>query len=245
MDLNKVAMVTGSAVRLGRDIALRLADLGYDIVLNFYSAGDEEVKAAVDELKSKGSDVLAVQADLRKVDNIQAAFSEVRKKFGSLDLLVNNSSIFRDVDFFDITEEIFYDFIDSNLKSVLFCSIEAAKLMKNNPEKPCSIINISSLGGIQNWTGFIPYSLAKTGVIKLTKLMAKRLAPGILVNSIAPGTIWIDDDENRTARKDDEKLYPMKRFGKSGDINGLIEYLAIHNKYITGNIFIVDGGRSL
>lgn len=238
-------MVTGSAVRLGRDIALRLADLGFDIVLNYYGAGEKEVKDAAEEMKSKGSEVLAVRADLRKVEEIQNAFSEIKSKFGTLDLLVNNSAIFRNVDFFDITEDVFDDFINTNLKSALFCSIEAAKLMKNNPEKPCSIINISSLGGIENWKGFIPYSLAKNGVIKLTKLTAKRLAPDIIVNSIAPGTILIDDDENLNAKKDDEKFYPMKRFGSSGDINSLIEYLAVHNKYITGNVFIVDGGRSL
>ncbi|MDD5363299.1 MAG: SDR family oxidoreductase [Ignavibacteria bacterium] len=245
MNLNKVAMVTGSARRLGRDIALRLADLGFDMVVNYHSSDENAVKNIVDEITSKGVKALAVKADLRKIDSIKDTFAEIKKTYGCLDVLVNNSAIFGHVDFFDITEDIFYDFIDSNLKSTLFCSIEAAKLMKDNPEKPCSIINISSLGGIQNWQGFIPYSLAKTGVIKLTKLMAKRLAPDILVNSIAPGTIWIDDDENKTANRDEEKLYPMKRFGKSEDINGLIEFLSINNKYITGNIFIVDGGRSL
>jgi 3-oxoacyl-[acyl-carrier protein] reductase len=245
MKLNKVAMVTGSARRLGRDIALRLADLGFDMVVNYHSSDEKAVNSIVDEIKSKGVDVLAIKADLRKVDAIKDAFAQIKKTYGCLDVLVNNSAIFGHVDFLDITEEIFYDFIDSNLKSTLFCSIEAAKLMKDNPDKPNSIINISSLGGIENWQGFIPYSLAKTGVIKLTKLMAKRLAPGILVNSIAPGTIWIDDDENKTADRNEEKLYPMKRFGKSEDINGLIEFLSINNKYITGNIFIVDGGRSL
>jgi 3-oxoacyl-[acyl-carrier protein] reductase len=245
MNLNKVAMVTGSARRLGRDIALRLADLGFDMVVNYHSSDENAVKNIVDEITSKGVKALAVKADLRKIDSIKDTFAEIKKTYGCLDVLVNNSAIFGHVDFFDITEDIFYDFIDTNLKSTLFCSIEAAKLMKDNPEKPCSIINISSLGGIQNWQGFIPYSLAKTGVIKLTKLMAKRLAPDILVNSIAPGTIWIDDDENKTANRDEEKLYPMKRFGKSEDINGLIEFLSINNKYITGNIFIVDGGRSL
>jgi NAD(P)-dependent dehydrogenase (short-subunit alcohol dehydrogenase family) len=118
-------------------------------------------------------------------------------------------------------------------------------MMKSDGENPKSIINIASLGAIENWQMVMPYSLAKTGVVKLTKLLAKRLAPDILVNAIAPGTIWIEGDENKTAKGEEEKKYPMKRFGKSEDINSMIEYLTIKNKWTTGNVFVVDGGISL
>jgi NAD(P)-dependent dehydrogenase (short-subunit alcohol dehydrogenase family) len=117
--------------------------------------------------------------------------------------------------------------------------------MKYSGDKPCSIINISSLGGIQNWTGFVPYSVSKAGVIKLTKLLAKRLAPDVLVNSVAPGTVWIEGDENINVDKEEEKNYPMKRFGNENDINGIIEYLVLKNKWMTGQVLAVDGGKSL
>lgn len=244
-NLNRVALVTGSVKRLGRDIAIKLAELKFDIVLNYFNSTEEDAKRATDEVRAKGVDVLCVKADLRDVKDIKNMFAEVDKKYGRLDVLVNNSAIFGRVDFFDVTEEMFDEFISMNLKNAFFCSQEAAKLMMMNDNKPCSIINISSLGGIQNWQTVMPYSLAKVGVIKLTKLLAKRLAPDILVNSIAPGTIWIDGDENKTAKGEKEEKYPMKRFGKSDDINSIIEYLTIKNKWTTGNVFVVDGGISL
>ena len=238
-------MVTGSVKRLGRDIALRLAELKFDVVLNYFNSSDEDAKRTSDEVLAKGVDVLCVKADLRNVSDIKRMFVEVEKRFGRLDVLINNSAIFDRVDFFDVTEEIFDEFISMNLKNAFFCSQEAAKLMIKNDDKPCSIINIASLGAIENWQNVMPYSLAKTGVVKLTKLLAKRLAPDILVNSIAPGTVWIDGDENRTAKNEEEEKYPMKRFGKSDDINSMIEYLTIKNKWTTGNVFVVDGGISL
>ena len=189
--------------------------------------------------------MLAVKTDLSRTAEINLLFDSVRKKYGRLDVLVNNAAIFRKVDLFDITEDIFDEFININLKNVLFCSIEGAKLMKTNPDKPCSIINISSLGAFENWTGFIPYSVSKAGVIKLTKLLAKRLAPDILVNSVAPGTVWIEGDENPNVDRGEEKNYPMERFGKEKDINTLIEYLALKNNWMTGQVITVDGGKIL
>ncbi len=238
-------MVTGSVKRLGRDIALRLAELKFDVVLNYFNSSDDEVKRTKDEVTAKGGNVICVKADLRNVSEIKRMFSEVEKKFGRIDVLVNNAATFERMDFFEVTEEIFDDFISMNLKNAFFCSQEAAKLMMKSDNKPCSIINISSLGGIENWVSVMPYSLAKAGVIKLTKLLAKRLAPDILVNSIAPGTIWIEGDENKSAKGESEEKYPMKRFGKSEDINSMIEYLTIKNKWTTGNVFVVDGGISL
>lgn len=117
--------------------------------------------------------------------------------------------------------------------------------MLKSSENQCSIINIASLGAIENWTGFIPYSISKAAVIKLTQQTAKRLAPKVLVNAIAPGTIMIDDDDNANVNFEEVKKYPMKRFAKSGDLISIIKYLANENKYITGQTFVVDGGRSL
>jgi NAD(P)-dependent dehydrogenase (short-subunit alcohol dehydrogenase family) len=243
--MNRVAIVTGSVRRLGRDIALRLAELNFDVVLNYFNSGDEDAKMTAEEIRAKGVDVLCIKADLQKVSEIRRMFAETEKKFGRLDVLVNNAAIFERMDFFDVTEEKFDEFISMNLKNAFFCSQEAAKIMLKNGEKPCSIINIASLGAIENWQTVMPYSLAKAGIVKLTKLLAKRLAPDILVNAVAPGTVWIEGDENRTAANEDAEKYPMKRFGKSDDINSMIEYLTNKNKWTTGNVFVVDGGISL
>ncbi len=241
----KVAIVTGSVRRLGREIALGLAELDFNLVLSYFNSRDEEAEKTLNDVKEKGSEVICVKADLRKVEDIKGLFAETEEKYGRLDVLVNNAAIFERKDFMEITEEDFDSFISMNLKNAFFCTQEAAKMMMKNEDNPCSIINISSLGGIENWKTVIPYSVAKAGLIKLTKLMAKRLAPQILVNSIAPGTIWIEGDENTTVIKSEEAMYPMKRFGKAEDINSMIEYLVVKNKWTTGNIFVVDGGKSL
>ncbi len=245
MQMKRAALVTGSVKRLGKDIALRLAELNFNVILNYFNSSDEDALKTSEEVKAKGADVLCVKADLRKVSEIKKMFAETEKKFGRLDVLVNNAAIFERVDFFDVTENMFDEFITMNLKNAFFCSQEAARLMLKNTEKPCSIINIASLGAVENWQTVMPYSLAKAGIVKLTKLLAKRLAPDILVNAIAPGTIWIEGDENKTAANEDSEKYPMKRFGKSEDINSMIEYLTIKNKWTTGNMFVVDGGISL
>jgi NAD(P)-dependent dehydrogenase (short-subunit alcohol dehydrogenase family) len=242
---NKVALITGAGKRLGRAVAEIVAECGYDIVLHYHISSISEVTMIKKEFERYGVEVYPVKANLSDVKEIKKLFKIINEKFGRLDLLINNAAIFRKIDFFDIDEKIFDEFIDTNLKSVLFCSIEAAKLMNKSKEKNLQIINIASLGGILNWVDHIPYSVAKAGVIKLSQLMAKRLAPKILVNAIAPGTIWIENDANVNVIKKEKEKYPLKKFGKNEDITSLIKFLINENKYITGHTFIVDGGRSL
>jgi NAD(P)-dependent dehydrogenase (short-subunit alcohol dehydrogenase family) len=241
---NKVALVTGSARRLGKSIAISLANLGFDIALNYNSTSSSALEDTLKSIRKMGIKVVPFKADLRNVESIKLMFKDIKKEFGTLDVLVNNAAIFKHVDFLKINEKTFDEFIDTNLKSVLFCSIEASKIMLES-KKTGRIINIASLGAIQNWQGYIPYSLSKTGVLKLTQLMAKRLAPKILVNAIAPGSVLIENDKNETLDFREEKIYPMKRFAKSNDITSLIEYLVNRNEYITGQTFVVDGGRSI
>jgi pteridine reductase len=242
---NRVALITGSAKRLGKEIAKAVAGNGYNIVLHYNSSPRTSVDKLVNEFKRQGIVVYPVRADLSKVSEIKKLFAKIRSKFGRLDLLINNSAIFRKVDFFEIDEKMFDEFINTNLKNALFCSIEAAKMMNKSKEKNLQIINIASLGGILNWVDYMPYSIAKAGVIKLTRLSAKRLAPKILVNAIAPGTIIIENDANKNVIQKEKDKYPVKRFGISSDITSVINFLIKENKFITGHTFIVDGGRSL
>jgi len=242
---NKVALVTGGARRLGRDISISLSDLGYDIVLNYNETGKNELEETLAEISKRGVSVNAVKCDVSNVVQVKKMFHSVYAKNKRLDVLINNAAIFRHIDFLETTEKIFDKFIATNLKSTFFCSQEAAKIMLKGLEGTGRIINIASLGALENWTGFIPYSLSKVGVVKLTQQLAKRLAPKILVNAISPGTILIEKDENVTVNFEEEKKYPMKRFARSEDITSLISFLVQSNNYITGQNFTVDGGRSL
>jgi NAD(P)-dependent dehydrogenase (short-subunit alcohol dehydrogenase family) len=243
--VNRVALITGAGKRLGKEIAKSVAESGYNIILHYNSSSKSDITKTKTEIEKNGVTVFPVKANLSNVNEIKKLFELVKGKFGRLDILINNAAIFRKVDFFDIDEKVFDEFINTNLKSVLFCSLEAAKIMNKSKEKELQIINIASLGGILNWVDYIPYSLAKAGVIKLTQLTAKRLAPKILVNSISPGTIWIENDKNKNVIVKEKEKYPLKKFGSANDITSLIKFLIKENKFITGHNFIVDGGRSI
>lgn len=243
---NKVALITGSGKRMGRDIAIECAKCGYDIVVHYNSSSKEDLRKTLDAISNIGREAIPYRADVSKPTEIYRLFHYIKNRFNRLDLLINNVGIFQHIDFFDITEEIIDKFLNTNLKSTMICSIEAAKIMKQmKSEEPLNIINISSLGAIENWTGYIPYSVSKSGIIKFTNLAAKRLAPMILVNNIAPGTILIDEDKNENVDNLLESKYPMKRFGRSSDITSLIRFLIKDNRYITGHTFVVDGGKTL
>lgn len=242
---NKVTLVTGGARRLGKDIALALAKKGFDIFISYNESSKSLLEETLSALKETGVNVNAVKCDLTKVQEIQKLFRAVKVKYNKLDLLVNNAAIFSRTEFSETSERIFDKFIDTNLKSVFFCCQEASNIMMKSDITHSHIINISSLGGFENWTGYIPYSVSKAGVIKLTKQLGKKLAPKVLVNSIAPGTIIIDNDENENVNHEEVMKYPMKRFAKSDDIISLILYLALENSYITGQTIVVDGGRNL
>lgn len=236
---SKVALVTGGVRRLGREIAIELDNLGYDVIVTYNHSKTSDVL--------KVNYAVALKTDVTKIEEIKKLFSFINKRYKRLDVVVNNAGIFRNKDFFKITEKDFDDFINTNLKSQFFISQFAAKLIrktKNNKSTP-QIINIASLGALQNWTGYIPYSISKVGVIKMTQQLAKKLAPDILVNSISPGTIIIDNDKNETVNFNEMKKYPLKKFGKSEDITSLIKYLVTENKFITGHNFIIDGGKLL
>ena len=243
---NKVALITGAGRRMGRYIALECADNGFDIIVHYNSASKDDMIKTVSAINDKGREAIPFKADLSKPEEIYRLFRYINIRFKRLDILINSAGIFERIDFFDINSDNIDRFLNTNLKSTMICSVEAAKIMKDmNSREPLSIINIASLGAIENWTGYIPYGVSKAGIIKFTKLAAKKLAPEILVNAIAPGTILIDEDENSSVDFKTEKKYPMKRFGEIKDITTLIGFLITKNKYITGHTFIVDGGKTL
>lgn len=241
----KTALITGGARRLGKYISIGLARQGFDIAFTFNSTPKTVLKKTLDEFKHIDVTVKAIKCDVTSLSQIRKTIDLVERNFGGLDVLVNNAAIFEKIDFFEITESDFEKFINTNLKNVLFFSKYAAELMLKKNCNPGRIINISSMGAFENWTGFIPYSVSKAGVVKLTELMAKKLAPSIIVNSIAPGTIVIEDDNNENVNMADVKKYPMKRFGNTKDIVSLVKYLSTNNEFITGQTFKVDGGKSL
>jgi NAD(P)-dependent dehydrogenase (short-subunit alcohol dehydrogenase family) len=141
------------------------------------------------------------------------------------------------------TERLWDEALDTNLKGMFFCSQAAAKAMLKQG-RGGSIVNIASVGGLQAWSGYLPYSVSKAGVIMLTRLLARGLAPSIRVNAIAPGTILLEHEPRGVSRIPMRRI-PLRRYGKAGDITELVVFLATRAGYVTGQVFAADGGRSI
>ncbi|HEY2822632.1 MAG TPA: SDR family oxidoreductase [Candidatus Acidoferrum sp.] len=237
--LNQVALVTGSSKRLGREVALGLAKHGADIVIHYRSSEDDARKAAA-EVEKLGRRAITLKADLEDISQIRALFEKTAAQFGRLDILVNSAASFVQTEFAKTTEKDWSESLDTNVKAPFFCSQAAAPLLKKT--NGC-IINFADVGGILGWTGYIPHSISKAGVVMLTKCLAKELAPEVRVNAIAPGTITMPDDAPEI-EANFIKQAPLKRSGRPPDIVQAVVYLATA-KFVTGHTLVVDGGRVL
>lgn len=234
----KVALVTGAGKRIGRSIALRLASGGADVVVN-YRSSREEAESVVREIEAMGRRAAAIQADVARLADVQKMFAEIENRFGRLDILVNNAGIFFAAKFEDLTEAQWDEILNANLKSQFLCAQAAAPLMKRQGRG--RIINISSLGGLLAWPGYTHYCVSKAGVIMLTRCLARALAPEILVNSVAPGTIQFPGE---APDEDYIQRVPLHRTGTGEDIADAVAYLA-EADFVTGQVIAVDGGRML
>jgi pteridine reductase len=237
--LGCVALVTGSAKRLGRAVALRLAAEGADVVVH-YRTSAAEARSAVAEIEKLGRRGMAIAADLDRVSEIKRLFDETAKQFGRLDILVNSAANFLPASIVSTTEEIWDASLDANLKAPFFCAQAAAPLLRRTKG---TIVNFADTGGLLGWPGYIPHSVSKAGVVMLTKVLAKALAPDVRVNAIAPGTITMLGDPPEW-EAEFIKLAPLQRSGIPGDVTDTVLFL-VQSKFVTGQVLVVDGGRTL
>jgi NAD(P)-dependent dehydrogenase (short-subunit alcohol dehydrogenase family) len=234
-----VALVTGSAKRLGRAVALRVAEEGADVVIH-YRSSQKEAQDVVQSIQRLGRQAIAIAADLGSVAEIKRLIDDAAKHFGRLDILVNSAANFLPASMVSTTGEIWDAALDTNLRAPFFCAQAAAPWLKRTQGV---IINLADTGGLLGWTGYIPHSVSKAGVIMLTKLLAKALAPEVRVNAIAPGTITMEGDAPEL-EADFIKRAPLRRSGRPSDITDAVLFL-VHSKFITGQVVVVDGGRTL
>ena len=238
---SKVAIVTGGSRRLGRAICIELAKHGYDISLS-YNKSRRGALATAESIRKLDKSVIITKTDVAKKRDVKKLVRNTIKRFGRIDLLVNNAGIFKPGSILKTTEKLWDTTIDINLKGLFICSQAVAPYMlKQNRGR---IINIASIGGLEAWTKYLPYSVSKAGVMMLTKILAKSLAPDIHVNAIAPGFIEFE----RKGKIGKERLKNktlLRKWGKPSDITSMIVYLADVEDYITGHVFVIDGGKSI
>jgi NAD(P)-dependent dehydrogenase (short-subunit alcohol dehydrogenase family) len=227
---------------LGRHITLFLANEGYDLAIIYNSSSADELKKTSKILNGFNINYKFYKCDLKKLDAAKKTIDKIGSDFKRIDLLINNSGTIQKVDFEKITPKLFDETIAVNLRAPLFVTQYCLKYLAKS--KNPLIINIASLGGLQNWTGYFPYSISKTGAIKLTYLLARKLAPKIRVNAIAPGTIIIPGEEAGTPQKTNMDKIPLKKYGGPKDITEAVKFF-IESDYVTGQVIAVEGGRLL
>ncbi|MCX0397513.1 3-oxoacyl-[acyl-carrier-protein] reductase [Clostridium perfringens] len=240
---DKVAIVTGGTRGIGRAIALKLADYGANIVINYRNSDKEaeELKAILEE---KGVKVLTVKCDISNFEDSKNLMDKCKEVFGKIDILVNNAGITKDTLIMRMKEEDFDNVIDVNLKGTFNCAKHASAIMLK--QRFGKIINMTSVVGIAGNAGQVNYAASKAGVIGLTKSLAKELGSrGITVNAVAPGFINTDMTASLSEKVKEEasKNIPLKRLGDPEDVANLVGFLASDAaNYITGQVINVDGG---
>ena len=231
----RVILVTGSAKRIGRGIAVRLHQSGARVAIH-YSGSEEAARATAAEC----GNAPVFRANLERVAEIEQLFVDVEEHFGRIDGLVNNAARFTRIDPLQITEAD-WDFIhDVNLKATFFCCQQAAKRMLAGDGG--RIVNISSLGGLRPWSDHAHYCASKAGVIMLTRALAKAFAPKVTVNSVAPGVIPFGEHDERIEHMICKT--PAQRAGTAEEIADAVIYFLTATNFVSGQVLAVDGGLS-
>ena len=241
----KVVLVTGGAKRVGAAICRRLHAAGAELAVHYHSSAQEAL-ALQDELnKLRPKSAAAFQADLLDLNALPKLVHKVVRKFGRLDALVNNASSFYPTPLAEVDEQQWCDLLGTNLRAPLFLAQAAAAELRR---RHGCIVNIADIHAERPMHGHLLYSVAKAGLVALTRALAQEMAPQVRVNAVAPGVIlwpenatWMDEEQRR-------KIVAhtlLKREGDPDDVAGAVAFLVYDAPYITGQIIAVDGGRSV
>lgn len=236
-----VAVITGGARRLGRQMAVALAQEGADVVIN-YRTSEADAHETARQVRAGGRRSLCVQGDVSKGADVQRLLDVTLAELARADVLIVNASTFHRTPIESVREEDWDDLIDNNLRAAFLASQRFGLWMRSHGGGV--IIMLADTAGTRPWVGYTPYSVAKAGVIALTGALAKELAPSVRVNAIAPGPMLFPDDYDEAQRQREIERTLLKRQGEPRDISDAAIAL-IRNDYITGTLLPVDGGRSL
>ncbi|NIS38564.1 SDR family oxidoreductase [Candidatus Saccharibacteria bacterium] len=239
---DSIILITGSARRVGKSIALTLAEKGAQVILH-YNASEHEISETAEQIAKIGKTPMILQGDISRSSHWIQMKNNVMAEFQRIDGLINNAAIFYKTPLLETTEKQWDQFMDVNLKGVFLGCQCFGEVMYQ--QKQGKIINIADVAAENVWSGYIPYCVSKAGVIALTRGLAKALAPYVTVNAIAPGTVLLAEsyDEEEEQRLIDKT--PLKRVGDPQDIANTAVFLLEGSDFVNGTIIKVDGGRSL
>lgn len=236
----KSALVTGGARRIGRAIALALAQAGADVTITYRTSADDAVET-VDAIEQLGRSGHALQCDVRSEASVQAAIGAAVAEHGRLDILVNNAAVFETAALDSLSLGQWDAMFETNTRGPFLVAREALPHLRASRGR---IVNIGSLGGLRAWAGHAHYCASKAALHMLTQAMAKAFAPEVSVNCVAPGWIEFEDDREDQAERLAVKS-PMRRNGTADEVAEAVLFFAAGPAFITGQILAVDGGLGL
>ncbi len=242
--MRKNILITGGARRVGAQCVRYFHAQGHNILLHYRSSA-LEAKDLADELNGQRVDsVRLLQADLVAAESLRVLADVASRAWGGIDVLINNASAFYATDFGGVSEEQWDELLASNLKAPFFLMQALAPTLKS---KNGCVVNVVDIHAERGLPGFSVYSIAKAGLVALTKILAKELAPEIRVNAVAPGAIlWPEQGEMSEQQKQEiQAKVALQRVGSPEDIARAIAFLINDASYVTGQIITVDGGRTL
>ena len=249
---NKVALVTGGAIRVGKVIALELAKAGADVVISYYGT-EEEAQATKHEIEQLGRRCLAVAADMRNIPQLQAMIKEIDAAFGRLDFIIHNAANFNDCPMDQVTEEIWDSSQEIICKGAFFLSQAAIPLMMKH--KSGRMVALIGNSYYESWPTFIPHSIAKVGLAKMMQGFAVALSPYIQCNAICPadilssaGGLHIQQKKGEVMANQDADTLEVNgqilRRGNPEEVAELVVYLCGCSSYMNGAVIPLDGGKN-
>jgi pteridine reductase len=239
---SKVALITGGAQRVGRAVALSLADEGFDIAFT-YLKSQAEARSLMEEIAGKGRRAAMIQADLTQTKSaVEAIHLCVLEQFGRLDVLVNNASLYLAGDLAGSSAELAQKLHAIHVVAPLLLCQKFEGMLR---EHGGHVINMVDLLAERPWPAYLAYCASKAGLWNLTLALARSLAPEVTVNGIAPGVVEWPDDYPQAEREKYLKRVPLGRAGTPDDVARLMKFLVSEGSYITGQIIRLDGGRSI
>jgi 3-oxoacyl-[acyl-carrier protein] reductase len=245
MTQRKVALVTGSATGIGRAVALRFAREGLAVAIN-YSRSVKEAEETLEGVRQLGVPALLCKSSVTDEAGVNDMVARCVRDLGGLDVLVNNAGTTRFIEHTDLaalTNEVWDEILGVNLKGTFFCSRTALPHLQQSGG---SIVNVTSVAGLQGTGSSIPYAASKAAVNSLTKSLARAFGPKVRVNAVAPGPVltrWLADHMDAVANY--LKITPMGRAAVPDDIADAVHFLALGTTLMTGQVIVVDGGRTM
>jgi 3-oxoacyl-[acyl-carrier protein] reductase len=241
----RAALVTGAATGIGRACAVRFARAGLAVAVN-YSRSEAEANETLAEVKQHGVPAILCRCSVADDRAVRAMVQRCRDELGGLDVLVNNAGTTHFIEHTDLdalTDEVWDEIFGVNLKGAFYACRAALPLLK---ERAGSIVNVTSVAGLQGHGSSIPYAASKAALNCLTKSLARAFAPGVRVNAVAPGPVltrWLADHMEHVEKS--LQVTPMRRAATPDDIADAVAFLALGSTLVTGQVLVVDGGRTM